>query len=71
MPNHKVRIFRFCIWVLLMCVAGSITGLLAPHKFLFVPPLFLALFVPMVLIPIHRKRQGKQLDHAVGNESDV
>lgn len=71
MPNPKVKIFRFCIWVLLMCVAGSITGLLAPHKFLFVPPLFLVLFVPMVLIPTHHKRQGKELDRAVRNESDV
>ncbi len=32
LQNPKVRIFRFCIWMVLMCVAGSITGLEQPDR---------------------------------------
>jgi hypothetical protein len=71
MPNPKVRIFRFLIWALLMCIACLITADFQPHTVVFVAGLFLVLFVPMVLIPIHNKRQGEQPDHTIGNESHV
>lgn len=71
MENHEVRIFRFCIWVFLMCVVGSITGLVAPHKFLFVPAVFMLLFVPMVLMPVHRRRRGEQPSDVVRKESNA
>jgi hypothetical protein len=58
LPNPKVRIFRCIVWVLLMCIAGSITALFAPNKAIFVPSLFLVLFVPMVLLPI--RNSGKR-----------
>jgi hypothetical protein len=51
--NPKVRVYRFIMWALLMCIAGLITAHFAPHKVVFVPGLFLVLFVPMVLIPTH------------------
>jgi len=57
--------------MLLMCVASLITAGFAPRKVVFVPCVFMALFVPMVLIPIHHKRQGEQPHHAIRNESDV
>lgn len=57
--NPKVRIFRFIVWALLMCVAGLITAHFAPHKVFFVPGLFLVLFVPVVLIPLHNQRSGR------------
>jgi hypothetical protein len=69
--NPKVRTFRFIIWALLMCVAGLITADFAPHKVVFVPGLFLVLFVPVVPIPIHHKRQGEHPDHKIRNESHV
>jgi hypothetical protein len=71
MQNAKVRIFRFIIWALLMCVACLIAADLKLHTVVFVPALFLVLFVPMVLIPTHRKRQGERPDHTIGNESHV
>jgi hypothetical protein len=69
--NPQVRIFRFVMWALLMCIAGLITAHFAPHSVVFVPGLFMVLFVPMVLIQIHNKRQGKQHEQAVRNKSDV
>jgi hypothetical protein len=54
-----------------MCVAGGIIANFEPHKVVFVPCLFMVLFVPMVLIPVNRKRQEEQADHAFRNESDV
>jgi hypothetical protein len=69
--NHKVRIFRFLIWALLMGIAGLITARFEPHKAVFVPGLFLVLFVPMVLIPLHNKRQGEHSDDAIRNEWDA
>jgi hypothetical protein len=69
--NSKVRIFRFIVWALLMCIAGSIAAHFAPDKVTFVPGLFLVLFVPIVLIPIRNKRQGERPDHGIGKESHV
>ena len=69
--NTKVRIFRFIMWALLMCIAGLITAHFAPQSVVFVPGLFLVLFVPLVLIQIHNKRQGEQPEHAVRNKSDA
>jgi hypothetical protein len=57
--NPRARIFRFIIWALLMCIAGSITAHFAPDKVTLVPALLLVLFVPMVLMPRHHKRQGE------------
>jgi hypothetical protein len=56
MQNHKVKDFRFIICVLLICTAGLITADFAPHRAVFIPCLFMALFAPIVLIPIHNKR---------------
>ena len=61
LPNPKVRIFRCIVWVLLMCIAGSITALFAPHKAIFVPSLFLVLFVPMVLLPINSGKRNSPI----------
>lgn len=69
MPNPKVRISRFVIWAISMCIATLIFADFEPHN--AIPCLFMALFVPIVLIPIHKKRQGEQPDHAIRNESDV
>jgi hypothetical protein len=69
--NPKVMIFRLLIWALLMCMASLIAADFEPHKVVFVPGLFLVLFVPIVLIPIHHKQQGEQPNHAIRNESDV
>jgi hypothetical protein len=71
MQNPKVMIFRLLIWALLMCLASLITADFEPHKVVFIRGLFLVLFVPMVLIPIHHKQQGEQADRAIGKESDV
>jgi hypothetical protein len=71
MPNRKVRVFRFLIWALLMCIACLITADFQPHIVVFIPGFFLVLFVPMVLIPMHNKRQGEQPDHTIRNESHV
>ena len=71
MQNPKVRILRFLIWALLMCIACLITADFEPHTVVFVPGLFLVLFAPMVLILIHNKRQGEQPDHAIRSESEV
>ncbi len=59
LQNPKVRMFRCIMWVLLMCTADLITAHFAPHRVVFVPVLFMVLFVPVVLIPIHHKRQGE------------
>lgn len=59
------------MWALLMCMAGLITANFEPHKVALVPGVFLVLFVPIVLLPIHDKRQGERLKHATGKESDV
>jgi len=56
--NPKVEIFRLLIWALLMCTVGLITAGFEPRKVVFVPAVFLVLFVPVVLIPAHHKRQG-------------
>ena len=45
-------------------MAGLITANFEPHKVALVPGVFLVLFVPIVLLPIHDKRQGEQLKHA-------
>jgi hypothetical protein len=68
--NPKVSIFRFFIWVISMCTAALIIADFELHKAVFVPCLSMALFVPMVLVPIHKKRQGERPD-AIRNESDV
>jgi hypothetical protein len=49
-----------------MCVAGGITANFEPRKVMFVPSLFMVLFVPMVL-----RRHGEQPDLGIRKEFDV
>ena len=69
--NRKVRIVRFINWGVLMCAACLITTGFAPNKVVFVPCVFMVLFVPMVLVPIRNKRQREQPDPGIRKESDV
>jgi len=55
---YPMRFFRFCVWALLMLVAVLVTVHFAPRKALFVPCVFIALMVPMVLLPLEPKRKG-------------
>lgn len=51
----QFRVLRFIIWAILMCVTSSIVGWYHPHKVVFVPCVFLAIMVPMVLLPMENK----------------
>ena len=54
--HSMARFVRFAVWVLLMLTACLVTEAFAPHRRVLVPCLFMALFVPMVLLPIHSKK---------------
>jgi hypothetical protein len=54
--HSMARFVRFAVWVLLMLTACLIANAFAPHRTAIVPCLFMALFVPMVLLPINSKK---------------
>jgi hypothetical protein len=56
---HKERFIRFAVWVITMFVASLITLQFAPHRVYLVPVLALVFFAPVVLMPLHRNRNGK------------
>jgi len=56
--NPEIRIFRFMVWALLMCLANQIAAHFAPDKLAFVRDVFVVLIFPMVLFPIRNKRPG-------------
>jgi len=51
----RLRLLRFVIWAILMCVTASIVGWYNPRKAVLVPCVFIALMVPMVLLPMENK----------------
>jgi hypothetical protein len=54
--HSLARFVRFAVWMLLMLTACLITADFAPHRTALVPCLFMALFVPMVLLPLKSKK---------------
>jgi hypothetical protein len=54
----QLRILRAVIWTILMCVTSAIVGWYNPGKVVFVPCVFMALIVPMILLPM-KNRPGK------------
>jgi hypothetical protein len=59
---QKLRLLRFSIWAVLMCVTGCIVGWYYPRKAFFVPCIFLALIAPMVLAPMKNKQKAEDSD---------
>ena len=57
MQSPKVRILRLLLWAMPMCMAGLITAGFEPQNVVFVPCVFLALFVPMVLLALRHTPQ--------------
>jgi uncharacterized MnhB-related membrane protein len=54
--HSKTRIIRFAIWALLMLTAFLITEAFKPQKAIIVPCVFVAFYVPMVLLPLRTKK---------------
>ncbi len=59
---QKLRLLRFAIWAVLMAVTASIVGWYYPRKALYVPCIFIALMVPMVLVPMKNKQKAEDTD---------
>ena len=55
MRDH--RFLRFAVWAVVMFSAFLFTLIVAPHRAIFVPCLFLPLIFPMFLMPL-RKNQA-------------
>jgi hypothetical protein len=53
--HSKTRYLRFALWALAMLVAFVITINFSPRHTPLVPAMFIALFVPAVLMPLHKK----------------
>lgn len=52
---HWVRFLRFAVLGVLMLAAFLITLEIAPKRVVLVPCIFLALFVPIVLLPMRKR----------------
>jgi len=50
------RFIRFAIWAILMFTAFLVTEAYKPQKAIVVSSLFMAFFVPMVLLPLRTKK---------------
>jgi hypothetical protein len=57
--HSTARFVRFAVWVLLMLTACLIADAFAPPRVVLVPCLFMVLFVPVVLLPMHSNKSGR------------
>jgi len=55
MSQTRMRALRMILWMLAMCATSCIVAWYWPHKVIMVPPMFLAIMVPTVLLPLHPK----------------
>jgi hypothetical protein len=53
---RETRFLRFAVWALLTFSAFLIIEIVAPHRAIFVPCLFVPLMVPMVLMPFRKSQ---------------
>ncbi len=51
----RMRLLRAIVWMLAMFLAYVLTDFYAPKKAVLVPCVFMALFVPAVLLPMRLK----------------
>jgi hypothetical protein len=54
--HSTTRMIRFAIWALMMFTAFLVTEEFKPQKAIIVPCVFVAFFVPMVLLPLQTKK---------------
>jgi hypothetical protein len=55
---NKTRFIRFAAWALAMCVADIVALQYGLRWAMMVPAIFMALFVPTVLLPLNKKTQS-------------